>query len=70
MKFMGVLKCLTMKTNINYYIKYFLHVMREDNQAANFLVNYVYYNLDCIWNEETPPCISAALTFDFLSDIR
>jgi hypothetical protein len=46
----------------------FLHVRREANQAAHYLAQYSLHNLDCIWIEETPPYISAVLTFDLLSD--
>jgi len=42
----------------------FLHVRREVNQAAHYLAKYALTNLDCIWIEETPPCISAILVFD------
>jgi len=46
----------------------FLHVRREANQAAHYLAKYALKNLDCIWIEETPPCISAVLAFDLLPD--
>ena len=48
----------------------FLHVRREANQAAHYLAKYALKNLDCIWIEETPPCISAVLAFDLLPDFR
>jgi hypothetical protein len=48
----------------------FLHVRREANQAAHYLAKYALKNLDCIWIEETTPCISTVLTFDLLSDFR
>jgi len=48
----------------------FLHVRREANQAAHYLAKYALKNLDCIWIEETPSCISAALTFDLLLDFH
>jgi hypothetical protein len=48
----------------------FLHVRREVNQAAHYLAKYAVKNLDCIWIEEAPPCISAVLTFDLLSDFH
>lgn len=48
----------------------FLHIRREANQAAHYLAKYALKNLDCIWVEETPPCISAVLAFDLLSDFR
>jgi len=40
----------------------FLHVRREGNQAAYYLVKYALKNLDCILH-----CISAVLPFDSLS---
>ena len=46
----------------------FLHVRCEANQAAHYLTEYALKNLDCIWIEQTPLCISAILTFDLLSD--
>jgi len=46
----------------------FLHVRREANQAAHYLAQYSPHNPDFIWIEETPPCISAVLTFDLLPD--
>jgi len=42
--------------------------MREANQAAHYLAKYALKNLDCIWVEETPSCISAVLAFDLLPD--
>jgi hypothetical protein len=48
----------------------FLHVRREANQAAHYLAKYALKNLDCIWIEETPPCISIVLAFDLLLDYR
>jgi len=48
----------------------FSHVRREANQSAHYLAKYALKNLDCIWIEETPPCISAVLTFDLLPDFR
>jgi hypothetical protein len=47
-----------------------LHVRREANQAAHYLAKYALKNLDSIWVEETPPCISAVLAFDLLPDFR
>jgi len=44
----------------------FLHVRREANQAAHYLAKYALKNLDCIWVEETPPCIFVVLAFDLL----
>ena len=46
----------------------FLHVRREANQTAHYLAKYALKNLDCIWVEEIPPCISTVLTFDLLPD--
>jgi hypothetical protein len=46
----------------------FVHVRHEANQAAHYLAKHALHNLDCIWIEETSPCISAVLTFDLLSD--
>jgi hypothetical protein len=48
----------------------FLHVRREANQAAHYLAKYAIKNLDCIWIEENPPCISAVLSFDLLPDFH
>ena len=48
----------------------FLHVRREANQAAHYLTKYDLKNLDCIWFDETPPCISALSTFDLLPDFH
>ena len=48
----------------------FLHVRREANQTAHYLAKYALKSLDCIWVEETPPCISAVLTFDLLPDFH
>ena len=48
----------------------FLHVRHEANQAAHYLAKYALKNLDFIWVEETPHCISTVLAFDFLSDFR
>jgi ribonuclease HI len=42
----------------------FSHIRREANQSAHYLAKYALKNLDCVWIEETPPCISAVLTFD------
>jgi hypothetical protein len=48
----------------------FLDVRREVNQAAHYLAKHNLHNVDCIWIEETPPCISAVLAFDLLPDFR
>ena len=48
----------------------FLHVRREANQAAHYLAKYALKNSDCIWIEETPPCIFAVLAFDLLPNFR
>jgi hypothetical protein len=48
----------------------FLHVRREPNQTAHYLAKHALHNLDCIWIEETSPCISIVLTFDLLSNFR
>jgi len=48
----------------------FLHIRREANQVAHYLAKYALKNLDCIWIEETPPCISTVLTLDLLPDFR
>ena len=60
--------CISFKGSFRSLI--FLHVRREANQAAHYLAKYALKNLDCIWVEETPPCISAVLTFDLLSNFR
>jgi len=46
----------------------FLHVRREANQTAHYLTQYSLHNLDCIFIEETPHCISGVLAFDLLRD--
>jgi len=46
----------------------FSHVRREVNQSTHYLAKYALKNLDCIWIEETPSCISAVSIFDLLSD--
>jgi hypothetical protein len=48
----------------------FLHVKREAKQVAHHLAKYDLHNLDCIWIEESEPCIYAILVFDLLSDFR
>jgi len=48
----------------------FLHVRREANQAAHYLAKCALHTSDCIWIEETPPCISAVLAFDLLPDFH
>jgi len=41
----------------------FLHVRREANQTARYLVKYVLHNLDWIWIKETPSYIFAVLRY-------
>ena len=59
-------ECISFMSNFRSLI--FLHVRRKTNQAAHYLAKYALKNLDCIWIEETSPCISAVMTFDLLSD--
>ena len=60
--------CISLKGSFRSLI--FLHVRREVNQAAHYLDKYALKNLDCIWIEETSPCISAVLAFDLLPNIH
>jgi len=46
-----------------------VHIRRVANQTAHYLAKFATQNDDCLWIEESPPCIAAVSAFDLMPDV-